>query len=698
VNEGRRAPVPAILGCAALALALFWRTLDGGFLSDDLLFGVLGSPSEDAAGFDVDWGGVIADFGRPWLGFDAPLYRPLLTASFAIDQAAGGGAPLPFHTTNTAIHVAVTALAAALAAVLCPSRASLAAWIGGLAVAVHPVAAEPVAWIAARNSGLEVLFRTAAMLAFTLHLRSRERTSLVAAIGCTAAALATKESAVLTPVSLLAIDLLMRPREPIAARIRRLLPFGLVVVAYFALRLAVLGTLIGEGGPAPAGSGLGRAAEKLFAILAGGPEGLVTIPLLGCLLGMCVARARGLLLLGAIWLALHTLPTWNLAITQGLGGSRMVYGALPVFGLLLAKALIDTMGRLRTAPILALGSLAALAVPTWSILDRYEGAWADMRAARDGLAALGTTDAAEHPLVLTAMPPNAPGVPPFNPNAWFAIAERPSQTTDIPTVSAGFVTVPVPGAETLVNDASAPRAMLASGSSLVGWDPAARGFRRTAPLQDLPERIPLVDEGGGKFRLETSLRADAVESLTLTFAGTPPARTTCRLRTPVPDLPDALGILVVEGHDADRSSVEIDLTHSMGPLSLATFGLTIDGFELTWEGAAELVAVDARSRLPDLVTTDPAATLRGWDALSSINAPAVTRTGTTLRVILQGPHAALPVPCEPGKPIVVPEATRAEFDAFARISRNRRIWFWFECLADGAGGAARSEVRSLTLR
>ncbi len=700
MSTGGRATRFAILGCAAVAVALFGRTLWGGFLSDDLLFGVLGTPAGDGQGFDVDWGAAFADFGRPWLGFEAPLYRPLLTLSFALDQMLGDGAPLPFHVTNILIHIGVTALAAALAALACPARSTLAAWIGGLAVAAHPVAVEPVAWIAARNSGLEVLLRTAAMCAFALHLRSGAKQSLFAAIGCTAAALATKESAVLAPVSLLALDILAKPHDPIRSRARRLLPFGILLLGYFAMRLAVLGTLVGDGGgPTPVGSGLGRAAEKLFAVLAGGPEGLVTIPLLGCLFGMCVARARGLLLLGFIWLALHAVPTWNLAITPGLGGSRMVYGALPVFGLLLAKALIDTMGRLRTAPVLAIGSLLALGVPSWASLDRYDAAWADMRAARDGLAAAGASAAPDRPLVLTAMPPNAPGVPPCNPNAWFALAERPQQQADLPTVSAGFVTVAVPGAESLLGDASAPRAMLRHGSSLLGWEPAARGFRQTRPLPPLPETIPLVDEGDGKFRLENPLRADAIERLVATFEGPPPTRTTCRLRTPVPDLPEGLALLTIENATSGgvTATVEIDLTHAMGPLSLAIFDLPIEGFELGWDGGATMVTLEAHTRVSDLESPAPPADRRGFAVFDGMRAPTVSDPGTTLRLILQGPHAALPVACTPGQPVLVPDATRREFESFARISRNHRIWYWFEVLANGAGGAARSEVRWLDL-
>lgn len=703
MKAGHGATILAIVGCATLALAVFGRTLDGGFLSDDLLFGVLGTPADPGPGFDVDWAAAFADFGRPWLGFDAPLYRPLLTLSFALDQAIGGGAPLPFHVTNIAIHVAVTALTAALAALVCPTQRTLAAWVAGLAVAVHPVAAEPVAWIAARNSGLEVLFRTAAMLAYAIHLLGSGRRSLsMAALVCSAAALATKESGVLTPVSLVALDLLIRPRDPHAERGRRLIPFAVLLAAYFAVRLAALGTLVGDGGgPAPQGTGLGRAAEKLFAVLAGGPEGLVTIPLLGCLLGLCAARARSLLLLGGVWLALHTVPTWNLAITPGLGGSRMVYGALPVFGVLLAKALVDAAGTLRTARILAIASVGALAVPTWQVLDRYDAAWGDMRAAREGLATAARNADGEHPLVLTAMPPSAPGIPPCNPNAWFALAERPAQPADLPTVSAGFVTVAVPGAESLLGDASAARAMLRHGSSLAGWEPANAGFRETPPLPQLPPTLTLTAADDGSLRLDDALRADAVERLRVTFEGPAPTVTSCRLITPVPDLPDAVGLLEVRGATvgADgRAVVEIDLTHAIGPLSLATFGLPINGFDIRADGEARIVSIEAETRLPVLEAPAIAESSTGWDALAGLVAPAAPREGAELRLMLQGPHAAMPVPCEPGGPVVVPESTRAEFDAFARISRNRRIWCWFESLGDGAGGAARSEVRSFVLR
>src|SRR5690606_1167337 len=67
-----RIPWLPVVASAAIAFWTFAGTLDGGFLSDDVLMQVLGEARDE--GFDVDWSAVFADFARPWLGFDNHFY------------------------------------------------------------------------------------------------------------------------------------------------------------------------------------------------------------------------------------------------------------------------------------------------------------------------------------------------------------------------------------------------------------------------------------------------------------------------------------------------------------------------------------------------------------------------------------------------------------------------------------------------
>lgn len=685
---------------AAVAFGVFARTLDGGLLSDDLLLSVLGTPRDDG-GFAVDWSAVFADFGRPWLGFDAPFYRPLLTVSFATDLDLGGGAAWPFHLTNVLAHTLVVGVSAALAAMLCPRRPAIAATIAGLCVALHPVAVEPVAWIAARNSELEVTFRMVAMLAFAAWLRDGRRNQRIVSVVFAACAFATKESAVMLPVSLLAIDLLMEPRRPWRERVRLHLPIAVLVVAYFALRLLLFGALVGDGGGHLHGTAVERFVTKLGALLHA--DTFATAPLLGFVLAAGLFRARLTLVIGAVWIALHMIPTWQLSMTEGLGGSRMVYGALPVLGVMTARILSDGAPMPRAAALLAAATWLLLLFPTSHKLDTYDAAWQDMEDAKAGILAIADRASPERPLALAAMPPLPPGIPPFNPNAWFAIASRPNLERDVPVVSLGFLTIPVPLAESLLEDASAARAVLERGCAIATWDTGRRAFRvreRAVPAP-LP---PLVatDDRPGELRFERPVPADAFGALTVHVVdGAPDGVRVGWLCAVADELPEALAGIDAAGGVADGggTTFEIDVSHHMGPLSLATFGIRMDGLRIDVAGTGRVAAVTAHARVPELpvdtwLDREPAP-LR---ALERITAPQVDGDAA-LRLVILGPHSAIPVACTPGEAVAIPAAVRREFAGFARIARQPNLLFWFEALTPpGRPGFARSRVDRLVFR
>src|SRR5690606_36453385 len=152
----------------------------------------------------------------------------------------GGGSRFALHLTNWLLHLGVTAGAVLLGRLAAPGHRALGGLVAGSFVAVHPVAVEPVAWLAARNPAPAVFLRTAALAAFALHLRPAGGASapapdapvpgrsgwLVASLVLAALALASKESAVLLPVSLLGLDLVLRPGAPLRARLARQATFA----------------------------------------------------------------------------------------------------------------------------------------------------------------------------------------------------------------------------------------------------------------------------------------------------------------------------------------------------------------------------------------------------------------------------------------------------------------------------------------
>src|SRR5262245_57731021 len=100
--EGRLTPRRAALVAAGVAAALYARavTFELSYVDDDVLIGgdqaFLSRPSA-----------VVRAFARPYFAGgerDHAYYRPLVSASFALDTQVGGGAPWAYHATSVALH------------------------------------------------------------------------------------------------------------------------------------------------------------------------------------------------------------------------------------------------------------------------------------------------------------------------------------------------------------------------------------------------------------------------------------------------------------------------------------------------------------------------------------------------------------------------------------------------------------------
>ncbi|HEY5995421.1 MAG TPA: glycosyltransferase family 39 protein, partial [Candidatus Deferrimicrobiaceae bacterium] len=164
-----------------------------------------------------------------------PYYRPLATATFAIDYAIWGEQPAGFHATNIALHL-LTCLV--LYRVIChitgnPS-ASLAAT---LLFAVHPAHSEPVGYISARADILCALFILLSFLGFLLSRETGKRSYLALSIVAFTLALLSKIVALVLPPLLGIYMLLSGKREGWA---KSLVPLAAVSVGFLILRSWVL--------------------------------------------------------------------------------------------------------------------------------------------------------------------------------------------------------------------------------------------------------------------------------------------------------------------------------------------------------------------------------------------------------------------------------------------------------------------------
>jgi len=137
---------------ALLAAAPYIRSVGFEFVLDDLHLIVHNAFLREA------WSPITAFAHDFWHGtsFGASYYRPVVTASFALNGRLLGWGPGGFHLVNVLLHAANAVLLLALARRLgCLDRAALCA---AALFAVHPVAAWPVASIVARVDLLPTLF------------------------------------------------------------------------------------------------------------------------------------------------------------------------------------------------------------------------------------------------------------------------------------------------------------------------------------------------------------------------------------------------------------------------------------------------------------------------------------------------------------------------------------------------------------
>ena len=306
-------------------------------------------------------------------------YRPLFLLHLALDRALFGLNVDAHHLISLGWHLLCTGL---LAVLLRRLAGDLPALLGAAFFALHPVQSETVALIAARNDSM-----AAALLLVALLLLLPQRVGLGRlALGALAVfgALLSKESAVLAPAFLLALDL-ARWRRPRGWP--RYLALVAGVLAYGGLRL-----WSGVGSAAlPDASSLASVGPKVLHIgavytsLISWPWPLTPArhvdwlpPLSGLLLGglltlaafglaVLYARRRALVVAGLTLAVLAFLPTLAATFDKGLLGERYLY--LPMAGLALAVAAAVPERRVVAAwaaPVLLAWCAVLLArLPAW---------------------------------------------------------------------------------------------------------------------------------------------------------------------------------------------------------------------------------------------------------------------------------------------------------------------------------------------
>jgi hypothetical protein len=216
-----------LLAAVPLACVAWGRCLEGGFIRED--FQRLQ---------------VVRD-GAPWNG--AAWSNPGLHAfygrqvSLILDSIAlriWGLSVVPWHVTNLGLHVLVAGGVGAVCLLLCRDAAT--ASLACVLFALHPIAVEPVAWIAARDDSVAALLALACTALVVLAARRRSRALASASALVFAAALFAKESVLSLPGALAVAAWMAEParrgfRVPLRAFLT-VAPHAAVLAAYVLVR------------------------------------------------------------------------------------------------------------------------------------------------------------------------------------------------------------------------------------------------------------------------------------------------------------------------------------------------------------------------------------------------------------------------------------------------------------------------------
>lgn len=663
-----RARLPWLWLPALLALGWHWPVLAHGFRSDDFL--TVYYLDRDAG--TVQWGRVFEEWVRPWFGV-RDLYRPLVSLTLGLNWACGT-APFGFHLLNVLLLAGTATAVAAAAARLCPSRPALAGLAGAGIVVLHPAAVEPAAWIAARTTGLQVFWSAVAYWGF---LRWRDGAGgrwlpLVA----TALACASKEGAVLLPVSFVALDLLRGARPAW----RTHLPFAGLVGAYLLFRRGLLGVVT----TAEEGHTMGERVGGALALLrqlamppAGGTAGSVwlLVALAACAAGALGGARRALWCLP--WAGCLLLPgTTHVQIAAHDLAGRFVFDAVPALALFVAVLVVA-----RRPWLVGLGALAfGTGLATASRVHLGDFAAQDRLIARVQQELL--TKAADagpgRPFGVVGLPK----LPLLQPALWGFLTQRPFAPSDLPVVGLDAMLTRDPNSPRAFADTTAVHALVGNGAGFGRWDPASESIVLLPKAP--PEVVEFVRDprAPGRFVPPRLLPPTAVAALEVT-SPVPVSRWRATV------LGNLLGDFACPPFAREGVPVQswwLDTTRLLPWAVAAAVGGGPSGIEVTLDGRAPeaRVAVRAHAALPGAALPGDAGQSIDRSRLAERMRWPGRAPGSAATAYLLLPTGLFAVPVPEGGTLVLDETTLGQIRfACDVLGPCRAHWFWQSGSAEG---------------
>lgn len=232
-----------LLVILAVIAAIYFNSINNGFVADDISFvkdntsirslknvpDFFFSPKSLAAK-DSEWGTII--------------YRPLRTASYALDYALFGLNPAGYHAVNLVLHTAATV--SLYFVILNLFNISGAAFLGALLFAVHPVHIEAVSWISSRADLIGLVLVNLVLLSYFRYKLAREKAYLALALFLSFLSYLGKETMVALPGLIILYDYASSKRpaaDTIKTNIASWAFFSIVTLAYLVIRFDITGRM-----------------------------------------------------------------------------------------------------------------------------------------------------------------------------------------------------------------------------------------------------------------------------------------------------------------------------------------------------------------------------------------------------------------------------------------------------------------------
>ena len=233
----------ALIALAVTALC-YIPSLKNGFVNWDDDPNITENPNLTLVGKGQSWGETVSNIFSIDKGNVIGNYNPLPILTFAVEKAASKGEHNPWliHFDNLLLHLLTIFFVFRLLLHLGIGR--FGALAGALLFGIHPMRVESVAWATERKDVLFAVFFFAALMYYVRFVKTEDsgrRTRLyVGMLVLALLSLLSKVQAVTLPLSMLAIDYLLRRPINLRTVVVEKLPFWLLSLAFGLINLYTL--------------------------------------------------------------------------------------------------------------------------------------------------------------------------------------------------------------------------------------------------------------------------------------------------------------------------------------------------------------------------------------------------------------------------------------------------------------------------